>query len=267
MMKEFEKMGEKVEPSPVIVAAFTRAGKHVTCSATDPVRYISQQDDFQDVMDGMMRQVRSLCELDDEGSNTDHCNRDEYSCRQLLSKEVMYEPMRQICERVNYLFVKYQPSHSFRIHDCASILSGCRKNKTSCPRKIMRGGFSIPIFRYVVPLDIYSVCCRYGKQYQYFQKIVAAYEVSQITGVVGSLPRYSQCVRQTEPDNFPRLTELMQDVRLAACALGTARLTAMNARLQMQETGQPPSEIVKDLAPGVWSCSAGLLCYVVVFDL
>lgn len=107
MMKEFEKMGEKVEPSPVIVAAFTRAGKHVTCSATDPVRYVSQQDDFQDVMDGMMRQVRSLCELDDEGSNTDHCNRDEYSCRQLLSKEVMYEPMRQICERVNYLFVKY----------------------------------------------------------------------------------------------------------------------------------------------------------------
>lgn len=51
---------------------------------------------------------------------------------------------------------------------------------------------------------------RYGKQYQYFQQILAVYE--------------------TEPDNFPRLTELFQD---------------------MQETGQPPSEIVKELAPGL----------------
>lgn len=50
---------------------------------------------------------------------------------------------------------------------------------------------------------------RYGKQYQYFQQIVAVYE--------------------SEPDNYARLSELMQE---------------------MQETGQPPSEIVKDLAPG-----------------
>jgi hypothetical protein len=52
--------------------------------------------------------------------------------------------------------------------------------------------------------------CRYGKQYQYFQQIIAVYE--------------------SEPDNFARLSELMQE---------------------MQETGQPPSEIVKDLAPGL----------------
>lgn len=51
---------------------------------------------------------------------------------------------------------------------------------------------------------------RYGKQYQYFQQIIAVYE--------------------SEPDNFARLSELMQE---------------------MQETGQPPSEIVKDLAPGL----------------
>jgi peroxin-19 len=36
-------------------------------------------------------------------------------------------------------------------------------------------------------------------------------------------------VYDAEPDNFARLSELMQE---------------------MQETGQPPSEIVKDLAPG-----------------
>mmetsp|Transcript_34776 Transcript_34776/g.44359 ORF Transcript_34776/g.44359 Transcript_34776/m.44359 type:complete len:290 (-) Transcript_34776:23-892(-) len=51
---------------------------------------------------------------------------------------------------------------------------------------------------------------RFGKQYQCFQRIRALYE--------------------TEPDNFDRLTELMQD---------------------MQEYGQVPSEIIKELAPGL----------------
>lgn len=51
---------------------------------------------------------------------------------------------------------------------------------------------------------------RYGHQYQYFQRIVAVYE--------------------TEPDNYPRLMELMADI---------------------QEYGQPPSEIIKELAPGL----------------
>lgn len=48
---------------------------------------------------------------------------------------------------------------------------------------------------------------RYGAQYQYFQRIVAVYE--------------------TEPDNFPRIMELMQDV---------------------QQYGQPPAEIIKVLS-------------------
>ena len=47
---------------------------------------------------------------------------------------------------------------------------------------------------------------RYGTQYQYFQRIVAVYE--------------------TEPDNYPRLMELMSDI---------------------QEYGQPPSEIIKEV--------------------
>ena len=50
----------------------------------------------------------------------------------------------------------------------------------------------------------------YGKMYQTFQKILAVYDV--------------------EPDNFPRLMELMFD---------------------MQQYGQPPAEIIKDLAPGL----------------
>ena len=48
----------------------------------------------------------------------------------------------------------------------------------------------------------------YGRQYQMLQRIVAVYE--------------------SEPDNFPRIFELMQDI---------------------QQYGQPPAEIIKQLAP------------------
>ena len=49
---------------------------------------------------------------------------------------------------------------------------------------------------------------RRGTQYQYFQRIVAVYKY--------------------EPDNFPRLVELLQD---------------------LQKYGQVPSKIIKELAP------------------
>ncbi|GAB9462736.1 Peroxisome chaperone and import receptor [Globisporangium polare] len=103
---------------------------------------MGEKSDFQDLVDGMMQQ--------------------------LLSKDVMYDPMLQICERYPEWLAEKE-----------SLLSK----------------------------EDYE---RYGKQYQYFQQIIAVYE--------------------SEPDNFARLSELMQE---------------------MQETGQPPSEIVKDLAPGL----------------
>ncbi|GMI03700.1 hypothetical protein TrVE_jg3584 [Triparma verrucosa] len=110
MMGEFEKMGEK--------------------------------EDYQEVIDGMMRQ--------------------------LLSKELMYDPMKQVC-------IKY-------------------------PEWLAEAKSQLTEEEYI----------RYGTQYQYFQRIVAVYE--------------------TEPDNYPRLMELMSDI---------------------QEYGQPPSEIIKELAPGL----------------
>eukprot|EP00946_MAST-07B_sp_MAST-7B-sp1_P000169 g169.t1 len=110
MMKEFEKLGEK--------------------------------EDFQDIMDGMMRQ--------------------------LLSRDVMYDPMKQITAKFPEWLAEHEDS---------------------------------------LPPEDYE---RYGRMYQYFQKIVAVYE--------------------SEPNNHQRLMELMQD---------------------MQECGQPPAEIVKELAPGL----------------
>ena len=50
----------------------------------------------------------------------------------------------------------------------------------------------------------------YGRMYQTFQKLVLTYEM--------------------EPDNFPRILELFQD---------------------LQESGNPPIDIIKELAPGL----------------
>ena len=86
--------------------------------------------------------------------------------KQLLDKDLMYEPMKEVCSR----FPKWLAENKEELDD-----------------------------------KEYE---RYGTQYRYFQKIVRAYE--------------------TEPDNFARLMELMQDI---------------------QEYGQPPVDIIKDLAP------------------
>ena len=98
--------------------------------------------DFDDIVDGMMRQ--------------------------LLAKELMYEPMKNVCERFPVWLAE-------------------SKDKLTEEDYI-----------------------RYGTQYQYFQRIVAVYE--------------------NDPDNYRRLQELMTEI---------------------QEFGQPPAEIIKDLAPGL----------------
>jgi len=116
----------------------------------------------EEMMQEMMKEFEKMGEKEDFGNVVDGM------MRQLLSKEIMYDPMKQICQKYpEWLAEKEQD----------------------------------------LKKDDYE---RYGKQYQYFQKIVAVYD--------------------TEPDNFPRLMELMQD---------------------MQECGQPPSEIIKELAPGL----------------
>jgi len=118
--------------------------------------------DMEEMMNGMIAEFEKLGEKEDFGNVVDGM------MRQLLSKELMYEPMKQVCEKYpEWLAVQ------------AEALSQADYD-------------------------------RYGTQYQYFQRIVAVYE--------------------TEPDNFPRIMELMQDV---------------------QQYGQPPAEIIKELAPGL----------------
>ena len=116
----------------------------------------------EDVMNSMMGEFEKMGEKEDYNEVIDGM------MRQLLSKELMYDPMKQVCK-------KYP-----------QWLAEAKAQLTE---------------------EDYQ---RYGTQYQYFQRIVAVYE--------------------TEPDNYPRLMELMNDI---------------------QEYGQPPSEIIKELAPGL----------------
>ena len=102
----------------------------------------SNKGDFDDIVDGMMKQ--------------------------LLAKELMYEPMKNVCDRF-------------------PIWLADSKEKLTEEEYI-----------------------RYGTQYQYFQRIVDVYE--------------------NDPGNFTRLQELMTEI---------------------QEFGQPPAEIIKELAPGL----------------
>merc|ERR1719335_400672 len=95
-----------------------------------------------------------IAEFEKLGQKEDFDQIVENMLRQLLAKDLMYEPMSKVCD-------KYE----------------------------------------TLSQDEYQ---RYGTQYQYFQRIVAVYKY--------------------EPDNFPRLVELLQD---------------------LQKYGQVPSEIIK----------------------
>ncbi|KAG6976209.1 hypothetical protein JG688_00001598 [Phytophthora aleatoria] len=141
--KTLQNMAKAAEDMEGVGTAQVEAmGEEMMSEMMKKFEEMGEKSDFQDLVDGMMQQ--------------------------LLSKDVMYDPMKQICERYPEWLAEKE-----------SLLSK----------------------------EDYE---RYGKQYQYFQQIVAVYE--------------------SEPDNYTRLSELMQE---------------------MQETGQPPSEIVKDLAPGL----------------
>ena len=118
------------------------AGEHMIEDMMAQFESLGEKEDYQEVVDGVMRQ--------------------------LLSKDLMWEPTRQICDK----FPEWLALHKKNLSD--------------------------------------SEYENYGKQYQAFQKILAVYE--------------------TEPDNFPRLMELMFD---------------------MQAFGQPPADIISDLAPGL----------------
>ena len=117
----------------------------------------------EDMMEEMMKQFSKNVE-----GKGDFDDMIEQMMKQLLAKDLMYEPMKNVCER----FPVWLADSKHKLSD-----------------------------------EEYN---RYGTQYQYFQRIVNVYE--------------------TDADNFPRLQELMQDI---------------------QEFGQPPAEIIKELAPGL----------------
>jgi peroxin-19 len=114
------------------------------------------------MMEDMMAQFEALGDKEDYNEVVDNV------MRQLLSKDLMYEPTKMVCEK----FPKWLAIHKHHLTEAEYT--------------------------------------NYGKMYQVFQNLLAVYDI--------------------EPDNFPRLMELMYD---------------------MQQYGQPPAEIIKELAPGL----------------
>lgn len=125
----------------------------------------------EDIMEQMMHEFAKMGGADGGMNNNNNFNSIvDGMMKQLLAKDLMYEPMKSVCDK----FPEW--------------LAEAKEKK-------------------LLSEEDYN---RYGHQYQYFQRIVAVYE--------------------TDPNNFPRLLELMQDI---------------------QEYGQPPAEIIKELAPGL----------------
>ncbi|RHY29060.1 hypothetical protein DYB32_005485 [Aphanomyces invadans] len=98
----------------------------------------------EEMMQEMMKQFEQMGEKNDFQGLVDGM------MQQLLSRDVMYDPMKQICEKYPAWLAEKEPHLSKEDYE------------------------------------------RYGKQYQYFQQILAVYE--------------------NEPDNYARLSELMQEV-------------------------------------------------------
>ncbi|KAI9911116.1 hypothetical protein PsorP6_009143 [Peronosclerospora sorghi] len=138
-LQNMSKAAEGMES--VDTAQIEAMGEEMMAEMMKKFEEMGDKHDFKDLVDGMMEQ--------------------------LLSKDIIYDPMKQICERYPEWLAQKEP---------------------------------------LLSKEEYQ---RFDKQYHCFQRIIAVYE--------------------SEPENYARLSELMQE---------------------MQETGQPPSEIVKDLAPG-----------------
>ena len=123
----------------------------------------------EDIMTTMMAEFERF------GEKKDYMDFIENNLRQLLSKHIMFEPIKKICEKF--------------------------------PEWLSIQEASLSKEEYT----------RFGRQYQQFQKLVTTYE--------------------TEPDNFPRLTEILFD---------------------LQEYGQTPADIIRELAPGLQFNEEGL---------
>lgn len=112
--------------------------------------------------------ARMMDEFEKMGNKDDFNSSLDAMMRQLLAKDVMYIPAKQITEKFPEWLARHKP-------------------------KITQEEYE-----------------NYGRQYRIYQHMTAIYE--------------------TDPDNFPRLLELLQDI---------------------QELGNPPDEIIRELAPGL----------------
>jgi hypothetical protein len=125
----------------------------------------------EEVMKKMMDEFSAMGHKDDFNASI------ENMMKQLLAKDVMYTPMKQICEKVRH------------------VRALCVWGSGPC---LVCGQFPEWLAANESKLER-SAYETYGRQFQCFQRLVNVYE--------------------TTPDDFGKLMELMQDVRVVAVAL------------------------------------------------
>ena len=138
-----------------------------------------------EIMESMMKEFENM------GNKEDSEEIVEGMMKQLISKEIMYEPIKQVTDKFPHWLAEKKKSLSDKEYNRYELIE---------PQYV--------VIIFVLILNATNYIFRYGNQYQYFQRIVDVYE--------------------NDPENFPRLMELLQDV---------------------QEYGQPPADIIKELAP------------------
>jgi peroxin-19 len=163
-----------------------------TGNASNNDHHLGAEDFGEQLMSELMRDFEAMSGKEDATATMD------VIMKQLLSRDLMYEPMKQVADKF--------------------------------PQWLAEKKSTLSEAEY----------CRYGKQYQYFQKILYLYD--------------------TEPDNMSRLIELMQDIQ-EYVTFGIDPSCVDNyvfSSIASNRFGQPPAEIIKELAPDLDIDSEGM---------
>jgi peroxin-19 len=179
----------------------------------------ANNDKDHDFMEQLMKEMEQHATImaSQPNDNSEYDSMFNNVMNQLLAKDIMYEPMKQITEA----FPKFLQQKKDKLSNeeyqryvnipCTSLLFYF---SSLVPFSFLHQ--TCPIC-YSFSFQPCGLLYRYGHQYQHFQRLIHVYE--------------------TDPENYEKLTELMQEI---------------------QQYGQPPPEILQEVAPDLKFNSDGL---------
>ena len=229
-LEMLQRLASELESSPTSAAGGPTGGGTAAAADSVPASGPTAPAAAAALADGVM--ARMVSEFERMGSADDFGGAVDGMMRQLLSRDLMYAPMvqiseavsgsRQRCMRVGVAWVSAPAVAVCRVihqrRSCEAhrlIRHVIYRYDGHSPATAMQ--YPAWLAAHAPPRLSQSEYEAAGRQYRLFQSITAVYE--------------------TDPDNFPRLLELLQ---------------------QLQESGGPPREIIAAIAPGLELSEDGL---------